>query len=327
MTIRERTVAVVGCGLAGMRAAERLQAAGWQVTLFDKSAGTGGRMASSRIGEASADLGAPGIQTEEMGFAQWLEALGAVSWSPGRANFALESLKADPVWVGVPRSSAVTRALVGGAQLRTQTRVGVVWPDREGVLLRDVEGEALGHFDAVVIATPAPQAVPLLDAVHRFQQRAENVETAPIWSVLLELPEPLTALARFHWLEGEHPVLARAVRDSAKPGRQDGEVWMLQASEAWSELHVDDDPASVGEALIEAFGSVLGVAVHPRHQRVHRWLYGRSQPEPGKPASLWDADSGIGVCGDWLTGGDAQGAWESANHLVDRMLEPDIKVA
>ena len=52
------SIAIIGTGLAGLSAAQTLTAAGHDVQLFDKSRGSGGRMASKRSDAGSLDLGA-----------------------------------------------------------------------------------------------------------------------------------------------------------------------------------------------------------------------------------------------------------------------------
>lgn len=51
-------VAVVGAGIAGITAARTLAQAGWQVTVFEKSRGAGGRMATRRTAFGGFDHGA-----------------------------------------------------------------------------------------------------------------------------------------------------------------------------------------------------------------------------------------------------------------------------
>ena len=51
-------IAIVGAGIAGLAAARRLRAAGLTCTLFDKSPGLGGRMATRREGYLRFDHGA-----------------------------------------------------------------------------------------------------------------------------------------------------------------------------------------------------------------------------------------------------------------------------
>lgn len=51
------SIAIIGAGLAGTVLSQRLNAAGLlTVTIYEKSRGTGGRMASCRLEGTSADL-------------------------------------------------------------------------------------------------------------------------------------------------------------------------------------------------------------------------------------------------------------------------------
>lgn len=324
--MRIEQIAVIGSGIAGMRAARLLSEAGHSVTVFEKGRGTGGRMASGALGETSADLGAAMIEARTVEFEHWLHQQGAERWQPRCASFGLDRIPDRHGWVAVPRSSAMTRALAEGIKLCTDTRVAVVWPDRQGVLLRDTAGASLGYFDAAVIATPAPQAATLLDALHRFRHRAEQTPVSPSWVVQLALPSRPERLADIDWLEGDHPMIRRIVRDSSKPKRE-GENWVIQANESWSRAHVNADPARIAGEMLAAFAEIAEEALNPLHRRVHGWLYARAEPLSGQESALWDRQNCIGACGDWLCGGDLEGAWMSANELVARILASRSKVA
>lgn len=58
MEHRDSEVLVVGAGLAGLAAAQALQAAGHQVIVVDKGSSVGGRLATCRVGDGAADHGA-----------------------------------------------------------------------------------------------------------------------------------------------------------------------------------------------------------------------------------------------------------------------------
>ena len=47
------TIAIVGAGIAGLSCADRLRAAGWAVTLFDKGRAPGGRLSTRRLDTAT----------------------------------------------------------------------------------------------------------------------------------------------------------------------------------------------------------------------------------------------------------------------------------
>jgi predicted NAD/FAD-dependent oxidoreductase len=113
--------------------------------------------------------------------------------------------------------------------------------------------------------------------------------------------------------------LAGATRNTSKPGRPPGEAWVLHADPAWSRHHVDDEPGSVGEALVAAFFTATGIpAVAPLHVAVHRWLLARAE-RPLDAGACWDARARVGVAGDWCHGGDVEGAARSAWSLVGQV--------
>jgi predicted NAD/FAD-dependent oxidoreductase len=55
---------------------------------------------------------------------------------------------------------------------------------------------------------------------------------------------------------------------------------------------------------------------------VHRWRYARAQASTAAPARQcwWDAAGGLGVCGDFLGGTGVEGAWLSAQALIESVL-------
>lgn len=316
-------VAVIGAGLSGLRCASLLANAGLTVSVFEKSRGTGGRLSSSRLGALTADLGVPFIETQLPDFREWLlQHPGTIErWRPYQTDFALtqpiQSLERE-LWVGVPRSSMLTRLLAEGVHLHTETRVSVAWPDRQGILLRDDQTEMLGHFDTVIIATPAPQAVPLLDALQSSQTRAAAVKMQPAWVLSLELEERPASLAHIDLIEGEHPEFSRILRDSSKPQRS-GEVWTLQANSAWSEAYLNLSGETVMHELVAALVALTGDPVQVSQYRAHRWLYCDTQHSESVNA-LWDPHKGVGVCGEWLAGGGVDGAWKSGSELAQMIL-------
>ncbi|KGK41903.1 hypothetical protein LH51_11105 [Nitrincola sp. A-D6] len=113
--IQKPTLAVIGAGLAGLRCAALLAEAGYAVTVFEKSRGTGGRLASSRLDGLTTDLGIPYIETHQPDFHHWLQTHSeqVQRWQPCESDFSLSASHVNPareLWVGVPRSSAITRA-------------------------------------------------------------------------------------------------------------------------------------------------------------------------------------------------------------------------
>ncbi|WP_027856029.1 NAD(P)/FAD-dependent oxidoreductase [Marinobacterium jannaschii] len=315
-------VAVIGAGLSGTVAARYLCDHGCEVTLFDKSRGTGGRLASCRLGDNSVDLGLPFFESAGVRFNRWLERqveAGILShWYPSHQLFNGDLIESPRVYAATARMSALTRSLISDCHLISKKRISLVWPSREGISLRDEDNRLSGEFDAVLIATPAPQAVPLLDGVGRFRSRAAAVEVQPAWVTALTLMEPLNSPVEL--ISGEHEVFHRLVRDSAKPGRQGADRWVLEARADWSRQHRRDSPDYVQHRMLTAFEDLLGPLPEISDIRTHRWLYSHTQGSETQ-LCLWGEDVCIGVCGDWFAGGGVEGAFESGLALAEKVMQ------
>ena len=59
----------------------------------------------------------------------------------------------------------------------------------------------------------------------------------------------------------------------------------------------------------------LGLHGAPAYAAVQRWRYALADAPLGV-AALWDADAGLGVCGDWCLGARVEAAYDSGRILA-----------
>ncbi len=322
-------IAIIGAGMAGLSAATSLHSAGQKVHLFDKSRGSGGRMASKRNESGSLDLGAKFFKASDAGFAAMLEdwhSSGWIApWTPRLYNYrdgACSAAAKDPLtWVGSPRMSAVTRGLLGELPATFNCRITeVIRGDRHWQLL-DAEGSSHGPFSQVIVATPAPQAAGLLSASPRLAAIAASVSMEPTWAVAAGFGTPLSFTG--DCIEAsEGGALLWALRNSSKPGRDDAlDTWVLQANHSWTRQHLDSPKEQIIEQLLNAFAEIIGTPLPaPRFTLAHRWLY--AQPTQ---AHLWQnlasPETGLYACGDWCLSGSVEDAWLSGQAAARQLLE------
>lgn len=321
-------IAIIGSGLAGLSAAQALHAAGLEIQLFDKSRGSGGRMASKRSDAGSLDLGAQYFTARDRRFVetvqQWQARGWVAEWDPQLYNSREGHLSPSPDeqvrWVGTPRMSAITRAMLGALPVHFSCRITEVFRGEQHWTLQDAEGQSHGPFSSVIIATPAPQATALLAATPKLASAAANVIMEPTWAVALSFATALDTPVEGCFVQ-DSP-LDWLARSPSKPGRDASpDTWVLHASSTWSRQHLDLNKEDVIEQLLGAFAEMIGCAVPaPSHTLAHRWLYAR--PASGHEwGALADADHGIYVCGDWCLSGRVEGAWLSGQEAARRLLE------
>lgn len=307
-----RRIAIIGAGISGLACAGRLAALGHEVRLFDKARGPGGRMSTRRV---STDLG-------EVAFdhgAQYFTARGAAFQARVR-DWAREGIVAPwpaagpEAWVGTPGMNAPVRALAEGRSIAWNTAITSLSRGGDDWRLQSPEGPQ-GSFGGVVLALPAEQAAALLAGQDAdLAARAGASRTAPCWTVMVAFDRPLAAPDT----PAVSGVLGWAARNTSKPGRGKIEAWVLQASPDWSRDHLEDPADRVCDALLEAASGQFGVALPPPVLvQAHRWRYARAST--GSGTCLWSPDTGLGVCGDWLSGPRIECAWDSGEALADRM--------
>ncbi|CAB4944240.1 unannotated protein [freshwater metagenome] len=286
-TLLHVNVAVIGAGVAGLACARELRAAGAQVRVFDKARGAGGRTATRRTDAGSFDHGCP--------------ALVRGSWLLELAPLGIEHAEFAGREVPVPSMSALCHVLREGLELTSHTRVESVVPGPAGVRLLAEHAVDLGTFDRVAVTAPAPQAAALLaDGAPDLADQAGEVPYSSCWTALVAWDEPIPSADDWHREASPGAPVIWAVRESAKPGREPGERWTIQAGAVWTAAHLDAEPQAVAVDLVAALGTTLacGPVRPPDQLSAHRWLYARAL-EPLREACLFDPASGIGAGGDW----------------------------
>ena len=325
----------MGAGLSGLACARTLADHGWAVTVVDKGRRPGGRATSRREGVEVFDHGAQFFTARsewlERHVASW-ELDGVVArWAPRLVQTGgARPRKASTWWVGTPSMGALAAHLADGLDVRqgiTVTRLSLAGDRKWSILATGTDGNALPALvaAALVVTVPAAQAALLLDEVHGELSRvASSVTQTPCWAVMLTA-RGLGDLGGDVFEDGQGPV-AWATREASKPGRADAaqgleERWLLHASAAWSEAHLDDEPDAVGRMLTESFFHARGLAEPPEVVRVRarRWRYAQGHL-PEIRGALFDPSARLAVCGDWVNGSRVEGALTSGVAAGERLM-------
>jgi len=323
------TVAIIGAGVAGLAAGRALTRDGYPVSLFEKSRGLGGRVATRRVAGFAIDHGAQVFKAPAPPFqALVAEIDGARTiaqpvWtftSDGQISPGDPAQAAEASWTWPGGINTLARHLARGLVVHREVTITALRQAETGYELVDASGQRSGPFAAVLLTPPAPQSAAilaasaidptvqaqLLDALAPTRYRpclslafAYTRRPAPPWYALLNLDRrhPIA------WLACEH----------VKPDRAPAGHGLLlaQMAPAWSEQHWEALPRGTygGAAPLPAaltavhglIGELLGADPGaPLWVDVQRWRYALADAPCAPAASAGIA--GLFIAGDMVAG-------------------------
>jgi renalase len=308
-----KRIAIVGAGIAGLAAARRLRAAGLACTLFDKSRGVGGRMATRRVegtvpGGFHFDHGAQYFTAKGPRFralvAQWRDAGQAAEWFDG-------------AFVGTPGMSTPVNAMAGDSTIHRGCAVAALRRDADGWTIiapdgPDIDGN--GRFDSVILAMPSPQVAVLLASAGMAFPALEAVRYAPCWALMLGFRTSI-ALSSDR-LRPEDQSVAWIAQGSGKPDpKSPTKTVVAHATPEWSRRRLEDLPETVTGELMGRVLTLARIEATPDYAVSHRWRYALVE-QPAGTAFQWDEGARIGACGDWGLGPRIEAAFDSGEALA-----------
>lgn len=324
-------IAVVGAGLSGLACARTLLDHGCEVSVFEKSVGPGGRMATRETDDALYyDHGAPYFNVDDERFQRYVDSWeqdGTVAkWRirTATSNGGAVSPSGDTtVYVGSPTMKSISQHLAADLTVKYSTKITEISRASEAWCLREESGRKLSAYDFVVVALPAPQAFPLLASSIALSQQAASEPMKSCWSMMLSFNQPLGV--KYETVTVHDSPLELLTCNSSKPNREiTCENWVAHATNQWTREHLEANPNDVERIMLDHFwkaiGYVNGEATHsPAHSSVKLWRFAR----PTKALSceyLLDEQLKLGACGDWLGQPDVQGAFLSGIALAGRIM-------
>ncbi len=359
-------VAVVGGGIAGLTCARELRLRGCEPVVFEAADRLGGRCSSRSTPVGLFDDGAQCFRGPTRLASHVLPAPGELAalhpWTVA-ATPAEEERNARP-WkrdkeetdgtrtlkvmgaVGVPSMLSLADALARPLDVRLNMPIVQAWRTGSRWALSSPAGEIDEDFQALVLAIPAPLAMPLALESSELSAVLRSVRYRSRWVLLLgsERPVPLPGYRVF-----EGSPIERVAAMHSKPGRvaTGPQRWFVEADERWSLQHEDEDAETVADLLLENLQAHAGRSIKPNYLWAHQWRHAFVETRAAmrrRTESLWDDSVLLGVCGDSVVAsqvdqvhssgvdmarevaeGLARRSARSGFSAVDRDLEPQLE--
>ncbi|MEL7330107.1 MAG: FAD-dependent oxidoreductase [Cyanobacteria bacterium J06559_1] len=324
-------VVVVGAGMAGLVCAQRLQQAGYQISVLEKSRGLGGRMATRRVDGVPIDHGARFLHPQGVLLARLKQQLVQqellIEWRPhsfylDRTGQLIPEPYVSSYDVAPTGMSVVGKALGAGLSIHRQQRVVAIAPATSPhwqiTAERTDNGATLQYAaKALVLAIPAPQITPLLQPllsqpqVNAMARAIAAVEYDSCVTVMAryaeQMPAPLPCQSTEPWMVEGYPntPFFWVGLDSSKRQVPSLHV-VLHSSAAFARQWIDSPHLQdAGATLLAQAGKLITPwLAKPMHWQIHRWRYALVK-EPCAQAMLSvSTPLPLVACGDWC--GDQQ---------------------
>jgi len=318
-------VLIVGAGMAGLTAAIELQQNGHNVIVFDKSHGVGGRLASRRIGLATFDHGAQFMTARDPRFAATIDEwrrIGVVEeWYRNRA----QGTEGHPRWRGKPAMSAVAKHLARGLNVLLEKQIVLVRSDVAGWVAELENGETF-CAGAVLLTTPVPQSLALLDAglveiPPEKRASLESIEYDPCLAIMLVLDGPSKIPPPGFLSPREGPITW--IADNQMKGTSATPAVTIHATAAFSREHWDRDQREIIRELQRASEPWLGAEV--TEFQVHGWRYSKPIRTHENPCLVLRQSPPLVLAGDAFAGPRLGGAVMSGWAASDVLNHMNLK--
>ena len=313
---------IVGAGIAGASCVGALAAAGWEVDVFDKSRGAGGRLSTKLTDQGWATLGSPFISAKRDPFRSqlrewvrqgWLDPVRGDVWQ-GRATISWAQAQLQNHYRPTIEPSQLVRHVMGTARLHAQSRVVALQP--RTLIMED--GRVLGDYDCVICSVPIPQAIPMLDALPLLRDRLGEVRYRPVWSFLMRWEGgPAADVIKF-----DDHLLDMAVRQTADgPG-----LWAVHTTHEFAETYLEASEMEASNRAASALMGLLGLPWPVEIEASHLWRYARPETSVG---GFWlgDRENRVALIGDGIAGDGVERAWESGLRLAQAILQSKEELA
>ncbi len=322
-----KRVAVIGAGLSGLIAAQHLSDSAL-VTVFEKSRGPAGRLATRDAQSYQFDHGAQFFGATTQAFKLFLQPLIAEGQvAPWHAQFVVldgdrvtddsKDHKQQPVYVALPTMNQLGKHLASGMDVRFICHVAQLERTNSDWQLIDRKNTLLGNYDWIITAIPAAQCLDIMPSDFQHIDTIKQVLMMACYTLMLGFSKPL----QLPWQAARvlNSDISRIVVNSSKPGRPEAYSLVVHSNNTWAEAHLDDDPQDVQVSLLRELADLIGRDIHhAQHCVLHRWRYANAEEQTDKLVLL-DAENRLAACGDWCVQGSVEGAFISAASLVTKL--------
>lgn len=339
-------IGIIGAGIAGLTAGRHLAKQGHEVTIIEKSRGYGGRMATRYAGKdhsAKMDHGLPYFTPHSSEFQEFtselLEKDLVKRWGDDIALYDGEKFYArnpnnpnNATFTAVDGMNSIGKYLSRWVDVKTETKAGGLTyigshRRKKRSWMINLTGANTVEADAVIIATPAPQAYGILqtstDEINTLKliREIDDVYYLPCYALMAGYGD--RELPKWEGVTCKNSPLTFITNEASKKSYKQECSIVAQATPGFTRYLQNKDESTIKKEMLDKVATVVGGwANAPQWSQVHYWRYSRASKYLSHPyMELEFEDAPLALIGDYFNGNSVDEAYCSGLKLAKNWAE------
>ena len=324
-----KNVAIIGAGITGVTLANLLHKK-YNLTVFEKSRGVGGRMATRRAEPYQFNHGAQYFKIENKEFKDFMQ--------PLMVNKIIKPLKTNQIeilnkkvikrtkiynqqyFTAESKMNSVVKSLINNnLSIKLLCKIEETLKENDKWFIVDSDKVSYGPYDWLFITIPPNQAIEILYNSFKFLDIIKKIKMRSCYSLMLgfdEIKEFDFDTALFlnedvQWLSISKKILEQKEYYNL----------LINSSYNFAEQNINGSKDKISNYLIKQVSDILQCELNNyKHKALHFWKYAMSEKN-NNLGSLIDEDLKVIVCGDWCMNGKVEGGFLSAKNAANKLLK------
>ena len=316
---------VIGSGISGATIANLLNKK-FQVNLYDKGRGPGGRASFKRVkGQIGFDHGTQYFSPKTIEFKKFANRLIKIKilkkWSGNHIflNSKKKENKKHIKIIGKKGNNDICKFLLKKVKCFYQSEVKKIYYKNKLWFLLFTDGK-IRTYKGVILTCPFPQLKKLSEKFINNTFIKRKLKMDANITVMIAIKKNKESASSFVF---DDPVLGWAGNENTKKRfKSKHDLWTLQSTFKWANKNIDKNKKNLkknSKILIDKFFKLTKIKKTKVIYSInHGWKYS-SNSKPLKIRSYWDPQKKIGVCADWFIGPRLESGWISAHDLFKKI--------
>jgi len=293
----KKNIAIIGAGLSGAILYNNLKKKNYNVTIFEKSRGAGGRCSTRYIKDLKIDHGTSTFQVHDESFENFCD-------DQVRSQLLI---KAEDGYKGTNGLNKMVSSLISYEDLQTRTKLIKAYKNDSRWVLEDENKNLYGGFDTLLCTIPATQVLDLqIENIKSIQSKLQNVTYDAV----------ATLITYGAILEKEQIQQLQKNSFFRKISVQNDGIVFHVIAQISNKL---DSKEEVQNIIVHEIKTTIGVDILATMNVIpHLWRYGFVLNSLDTNY-IYDKELRFGLCGDYFQGDNLEASFLSSSSLATQI--------